>query len=101
MESDFEYILFVWENKEMSAVLNQDRKEIELKFIENGQTVIIISTAYKVAEEDTISVVVKLETYYNNDKKAAYVVTYNVDGKILKLQDYSDSLDNPVEITYS
>lgn len=74
----------------------------------NGQTMKTITTTYKVEDDDTTSKAIVAEVYYSEvddegetTEKLSYVTEYNSEGKILKLSDYTQNSENPVDYNYT
>ena len=74
----------------------------------NGQKIRTITTAYKVADDDTTSRASAMETYYcstdsegQESESLGYVTEYNSDGSIIKFSDYTKDRENPVTYSYT
>lgn len=66
----------------------------------NGQKVLKKTYAYKRASDDYNSTAYEVDIFYNTSTVPNYCIEYNIEGKILKLRDFTDGQENPIVYDY-
>lgn len=67
----------------------------------NNQTVKIETTRYKRSENDLTNKSELIEVFYGNDTSPTYQTELNSEGQPLKIYDYSEDENDPIEYTYT
>ncbi len=85
-------------NLSVGDIITKDR---QTSTYGNNQVVKTETTRYKTSENDLTQKSEVIEVFYGNDTSPTYKTELNGEGQPLKIYDYSEDEDNPIEYTYT